>query len=55
MSRDGDAFHCYECGLGAHSDITGAWNLLQDNVGPMARPAALLAEHDRDAPDSGAY
>ncbi len=53
--RDGDSFRCHECELDAHSDIAGAWNLLQDEVGPMARPAALSAERDRDAPTDGAY
>ncbi|ELZ21519.1 IS1341-type transposase [Haloterrigena salina JCM 13891] len=53
--RDGDSFRCHECELDAHSDIVGAWNLLQSAVGPMARPAALLAERDRDVPTNGAY
>ncbi|MFC7166217.1 transposase [Halospeciosus flavus] len=55
VTREGDAFRCHECELDAHSDIVGAWNLLQSEVGPMARPAALLAERDGDAPNSGAY
>jgi putative transposase len=53
--RDGDSFRCRECELDAHSDIVGAWNMLQSEVGPMARPAALSAERDRDAPTDGAY
>ena len=55
VSRNGDAFWCHDCELEAHSDIVGAWNLLQSEVGPMARPAALSAGRDRDAPESGAY
>lgn len=55
VHRDSDTFRCHECGLEAHSDVAGAWNLLQDEVGPMARPAALSAERDRDAPTDGAY
>ena len=55
VSRTGDSFWCYDCELDAHSDVAGAWNLLQDEIGPMARPAALLAERDRDAPSNGAY
>ncbi|AXR83309.1 RNA-guided endonuclease TnpB family protein [Natrarchaeobaculum sulfurireducens] len=55
--RDGDEFRCHDCGLDAHSDVAGAWNLLQNEVGPMARPAALSAERDGDASldDEGAY
>ena len=53
--RDGDSFRCHECALDAHSDIVGAWNMLQSEVGPMARPAALSAERGRDAPTDGAY
>nr|WP_241175376.1 transposase [Natronolimnobius sp. AArcel1] len=53
--RDGDEFRCHDCKLDAHSDIAGAWNLLQTEVGPMARPAALSAERDRDAPTDGTY
>ena len=55
VTRDGDAFRCHECKLDAHSDVAGAWNILQSEVGPMARPAALSAERDRDAPTDGAY
>ncbi|WP_440590502.1 transposase [Natrarchaeobius versutus] len=55
VSRDGDAFRCHECELDAHSDVVGAWNVLQNEVGPMARPAALSAEREGDAPESGAY
>lgn len=59
VTRDGDAFRCHDCKLDAHSDVAGAWNMLQNEVGPMARPAALSAERDRDAPDNavcdGAY
>ncbi len=55
VTRDGDSFRCHECELDAHSDVAGAWNILQSEVGPMARPAALLAERDRDAPNTGAY
>lgn len=53
--RDGDEFQCQGCGLNAHSDVAGAWNMLQSEVGPMARPAALSAERGRDAPTDGAY
>jgi putative transposase len=55
VSRNGDAFRCHDCELDAHSDVAGAWNLLQNEVGPMARPAALSAERDGDAPREGAY
>jgi putative transposase len=55
VHRDGDAFRCHGCELDAHSDVAGAWNILQNEVGPMARPAALLAERGRDAPTDGAY
>jgi putative transposase len=55
VHRDSDAFRCHECDLEAHSDVAGAWNLLQSEVGPMARPAALSAERGRDAPIDGAY
>ncbi len=55
VSRDGDSFRCHDCELDAHSDVAGAWNLLQTEGGPMARPAALSAERDRDAPRDGAY
>ncbi len=55
VQRDGDEFRCTECGLEAHSDIVGVWNLLQKEVGSMARPAALRVERRRDAsqPNSG--
>ena len=57
--RDGDEFRCTNCGLEAHSEIVGAWNLLQQEVGPMARPAGLGAERRRDVSQSssgeGAY
>jgi len=55
VTRDGDSFRCEDCGLDAHSDIVGAWNILQSEVGPMARPAALSAERGRDVPTDGAY
>jgi len=55
VRREGDLFRCEDCGLEGHSDIVGAWNMLQSEVGPMARPAALSAERDRDAPTTGAY
>jgi len=59
VTRAGDSFRCHACELDAHSDIAGAWNLLQAEVGPMARPAALSAERGRDVPDNtacdGAY
>jgi len=48
VQRTGDSFQCLECGLEAHSDIVGAWNILQKH-GPMARPAALSAGRHRDA------
>ncbi len=53
--RDGDGFRCHDCGLDAHSDVVGAWNVLQSEVGPMARPAALSVERGRDEPCEGAY
>jgi len=55
VMREGDSFRCHGCGLDAHSDIVGAWNMLQSEVGPMARPAALSAERGRDVPSEGAY
>ena len=59
IQRDSDEFCCTECGLEAHSDVVGAWNLLQTEGGPMARPAALRADRRRDVPQSsdgtGAY
>ena len=55
VTRSGDSFQCDACGLEAHADVTGAWNILQFEVGPMARPAALCAGRDRDAPTDGAY
>ena len=55
VMREGDSFRCHGCELDAHSDIVGAWNMLQSEVGPMARPAALSAGRDRDAPTDGAY
>ena len=55
VARTGDSFRCHDCGLDAHSDVAGAWNILQSEVGPMARPAALSAERDRGAPSDGAY
>ena len=55
VTRDGDSFRCHDCELDAHSDVVGAWNILQSEVGPMARPAALSAERGRDAPTDGAY
>ena len=55
VHRNSDAFRCHECELEAHSDVAGAWNLLQSEVGSMARPAALSAERGRDAPIDGAY
>ena len=53
--RSEDSFRCDACGLEAHADVAGAWNLLQSEVGPMARPAALSVERGRDAPYEGAY
>jgi len=55
VTRMGDSFRCHDCELDAHSDVAGAWNILQQEGGPMARPAALSAERDRDAPTDGAY
>ena len=55
VTRTGDSFRCHDCRLDAHSDVAGAWNILQSEVGPMARPAALSAERGRDAPSDGAY
>ncbi|WP_394741192.1 RNA-guided endonuclease TnpB family protein [Natronococcus roseus] len=50
--RDGDELHCRDCELDAHSDVSGAWNLLQAREGPMARPAALSAGRGRDGSDN---
>ena len=56
VTRTADSFHCDGCGLEAHADVAGAWNLLQSEVGPMARPAALSADRDRDpSHEKGAY
>ena len=55
VTRRGDSFRCHDCELDVHSDVAGAWNILQQEGGPMARPAALSAERDRDAPQEGAY
>jgi putative transposase len=55
VTRSGDSFRCEACALEAHADVAGAWNILQSELGPMARPAALSAERDRDAPTEGAY
>jgi putative transposase len=55
VSRYGDEFRCHDCEVDAHSDVAGAWNLLQAEGGPMARPAALSPERDRDVPDNGSY
>ena len=56
VRRQGDEFRCQDCELEAHSDVVGAWNVLQAEEGPMARPAVLRAGRRRDAsPDRGAY
>ena len=55
VTRDGDSFRCDNCGLAVHSDIVGAWNMLQSEIGPMARPAALSAGRGRGAPTDGTY
>jgi len=55
VSRSGDSFRCDACDLEAHADVAGAWNILQSEGGPMARPAALSADRDRDPPADGAY
>ena len=55
VTRTGDSVRCEDCKLDAHSDVAGAWNMLQSEVGPMARPAALSADRGRDAPTDGAY
>ncbi len=55
VTRIRDSFRCHDCRLDAHSDVAGAWNILEQEVGPMARPAALSAERGRDAPSDGAY
>ncbi|MFB6228060.1 MAG: zinc ribbon domain-containing protein [Halobacteriales archaeon] len=55
IARNGDQFRCDACDLEAHADVAGAWNILQKEVGPMARPAALSAERGRDTPTDGAY
>ncbi|MFP4626006.1 MAG: transposase, partial [Natronomonas sp.] len=53
--RSGDSFRCDACDLEAHADVAGAWNILQSEVGPMTRPAALSAERGRGSPADGAY
>jgi putative transposase len=53
--RDGDEFRCNDCKLDGHSDVAGAWDVLQSEEGSMARPAALSAERGRDVPTNGAY
>ncbi|MFB6310697.1 MAG: zinc ribbon domain-containing protein, partial [Salinirussus sp.] len=55
VTRSGDSFRCDACDLEAHADIAGAWNILQSEGWPMARPAALSADRGRDAPADGAY
>jgi len=55
VTRRDDSFRCHDCELDAHSDVVGAWNILQSEVGPMARPVALSAGRGRDAPPDGAY
>jgi len=35
-----------------HSDLAGAWNILQSEGGPMARPAGLSAERNRDTDEA---
>mgnify|MGYP002762810970 CR=1 FL=1 len=55
VTRASDSFRCHGCNLEAHSDVAGAWNILQSEEGPMARPAALSAGRGRDAPTDGAY
>ncbi|MDQ2050346.1 RNA-guided endonuclease TnpB family protein [Natronolimnohabitans sp. A-GB9] len=55
VTRRGDLFRCHDCALDGHSDVAGAWNILQQEVGSMARPAALSAERGRGAPREGAY
>jgi putative transposase len=50
VHRNGDKFGCRDCSLEAHSDVVGAWNMLQnEEVGSMARPAVLRAERRRNA------
>ena len=53
--QSGDSFQCAACDLKAHADVAGAWNILQSEVGPMARPAALSVERGRDTPADEAY
>ena len=60
VTRRGDSLQCHDCHLAAHSDVAGAWNMLESAVGPMARPAALFAGRGRDASENsiecdGAY
>ena len=50
VTQSGDSLRCGACGLEAHADVAGAWNMLQSESGPMARPGAMSAERDRDAP-----
>jgi putative transposase len=49
VHRNSDEFGCRDCSLEAHSDVAGAWNMLQDKEGSMARPAVLRAERRRNA------
>ena len=49
------ASRCTRRGPDGYSDVIGAWNMLQQEVWPMARPAALSVERDRDVPTDGAY
>lgn len=48
MTRDGDSFRCEKCEGAAHADVVGTD--IAVGSGPMARLAALSAEHDRGAP-----
>ena len=54
VHRDVDVFRCHEFDLDAHSDVAGAWNLLQSEE-LIARLAALSAERDRHTSHAGAY
>ena len=50
VTRGGDECRCHDCDVEADSDVIGAWNMMQSEEGPMARPAALSVERGGDAP-----
>jgi hypothetical protein len=42
VTRNGDSFRCHDCELDAHSDVAGAWNIVQSEEGPMPGPLPCL-------------